>query len=118
MPTGRKRAKEQLKNKGGHKGIYKNDIQVLLIEKEERKMKDLRWQEAKTLQESIVFIEECWLMWEQEQKIIRKNYRWLKSKSSHCFDVRVGDSSDGSRTLEMMDLVVMKIYLSFILLCS
>ena len=61
-------------------------------------MKDLRWQEAKTLQESIVFIEECWLMWEQEQKIIRKNYRWLKSKSSHCFDVGVGDSSDGSRT--------------------
>jgi hypothetical protein len=49
-PIRRKRAKEQLKNKGGDGGSYKNVIEELLVEKkEERKMKDLRWQEAKTI---------------------------------------------------------------------
>jgi hypothetical protein len=65
---------EQLKNKGGHKGICKNAIQVLLIE-EERNMTDLRWQDqAKIIQECMVSTEECCLKWEQEQKIPRKNY--------------------------------------------
>jgi hypothetical protein len=45
-PMGRKRVKEQLKNKGGDDGSYKNMVQELLVE-EEKKMKDLRWQEAK-----------------------------------------------------------------------
>jgi hypothetical protein len=40
-PMGRKRAKEQLKNKGGDDSSYKNVVQELLVEKkEEKKMKD------------------------------------------------------------------------------
>ena len=65
MPTGRKRAKEQLKNKGGDGGSYKNVIEELLVQKkEERKMKDLRWQEAKTIQERRISVDEKHLMWE------------------------------------------------------
>ena len=64
-PIGRKRAKEQLKNKGGDGGSYKNVIEELLVEKkEERKMKDLRWQEAKTIQERRISVDEKHLMWE------------------------------------------------------
>jgi uncharacterized protein (UPF0248 family) len=42
----------------------------LLAEKEEKKMKDLRWQEAKAISECRISIEEKGLMWEQEQKIM------------------------------------------------
>ena len=64
-PIGRKRAKEQLKNKGGDGGSYKNVIEELLVQKkEERKMKDLRWQEAKTIQERRISVDEKHLMWE------------------------------------------------------
>ena len=61
----------QLKNKGGDEGSYKNAIQELLNEKkEERKMKDLRWQEAKTIHERKISVEEKRLICEQEQKIM------------------------------------------------
>jgi hypothetical protein len=69
-PIGRKRAKEQLKKKGGDDCSYKNVVQELLAEKEEKKMKDLRWQEAKAISECRISIEEKGLMWEQEQKIM------------------------------------------------
>jgi len=61
----------QLKNKGGDEGSYKNAIQELLNEKkEERKMKDLRWQEAKTIHERKISVEEKRLICKQEQKIM------------------------------------------------
>ena len=67
---GRKRAKEQLKNKGGDEGSYKNAIRQLFIEKEEMKLKDLRWQESKTIHERKISVEEKRLICEQEQKIM------------------------------------------------
>jgi len=33
-------------------------------------MKDMRWQEAKTIQEGKVFTKERRLMWDQEQKVM------------------------------------------------
>ena len=59
----------QLKNKGGDEGSYKNAIRQLFIEKEQMKLKDLRWQEAKTIDERKLSVAERWLMREQEQKI-------------------------------------------------
>jgi hypothetical protein len=113
-PMGRKRAKEQLKNKGGDDGSYKSVVQELLVEKkEERKMKELRWQEAKTMQERMIFVDEKRLMWEQEQKIMfcdvntldgdQKNYvltmrAQITARKMDEFSQSLGGSSDGSHT--------------------
>jgi hypothetical protein len=112
-PTGRKRAKEQLKNKRGDDGSYKNVVQELLVEKEERKMKELRWQEAKTMQERRISVDEKRLMWEQEQKIIfcdvntldgdQKNYvltmrAQITAMKMAEFSQSLGGSSGGSHT--------------------
>lgn len=116
-PIGRKRAKEQLKNKGGDGGPYKNLIEELLVEKkEERKMKDLRWQEAKTMQERRISVEERRLMWEQEQKIMfcdvntldsieQKNYvltmrAQITAQKMAEFSQSLGGSSGGSHAAE------------------
>jgi hypothetical protein len=112
-PMGRKRAKEQLKNKGGDDSSYKNVVQELLVEKkEEKKMKDLRWQEAKAIQERRISIEEKRLMWEQEQKIMfcdvntldidQKNYvlamrAQITAQKMAEFSQSLGGSSGGSR---------------------
>jgi hypothetical protein len=112
-PIGRKRAKEQLKNKGGDDGSYKKVVQELLVEKkEEKKMKDLRWQEAKAMQERRISIEEKRLMWEQEQKIMfcdvntldidQKNYvlamrAQITAQKMAEFSQSLGGSSGGSR---------------------
>jgi hypothetical protein len=62
---------------------------------EEKKMKDLRWQEAKTIQEHRISIEDKWLMWEQEQKImfcdVSTSYR-LKSRHIRWLSQSVGGS--------------------------
>jgi hypothetical protein len=111
-PTGRKRAKEHFKNKGGDDGSYKNVVQELLVEKEERKM-ELRWQEAKTMQERRISVDEKRLMWEQEQKIMfcdvntldgdQKNYvltmrAQITARKMAEFSQSLGDSSGGSHT--------------------
>jgi hypothetical protein len=54
---GRKRAKKHLKNNRRDEGSYKNAIQQLLTE-EETKLKDLWWQEAKTINERRLSVEE------------------------------------------------------------
>jgi hypothetical protein len=113
-PTGRKRAKDQLKNKGGYDGSYKNVVQELLIEKKEkRKMKELRWQEAKTMQERRISVDEKRLMWEQERKIMfcdvntldedQKNYvltmrAQIMARKMVEFSQSLGGSSGGSHT--------------------
>jgi hypothetical protein len=55
---GRKHAKKHLENKGRDEGSYKNAIQQLLTEEEETKLKDLRLQEAKTINERRLSVEE------------------------------------------------------------
>ncbi|KAG0538338.1 hypothetical protein BDA96_03G227200 [Sorghum bicolor] len=103
MPIGRKRAKEQLKNKGGDGGPYKNLIEELLVEKkEERKMKDLRWQKAKTMQERRISVEERRLMWEQEQKIMFCDVNTLDSiekKNYHVDNESTNHSTEDGRVL-------------------
>jgi hypothetical protein len=113
-PTGRKCAKEQLKNKEGDDGSYKNVVQELLVEKKEkRKMKELRWQEAKTMHERRISVDEKRLMWEQEQKIMfcdvntldgdQKNYvltmrAQITAMKMAEFSQSLGGSSGGSHT--------------------
>jgi hypothetical protein len=116
-PIGRKRAKEHLKNKGGDGGSYKNVVEELLVEKkEEREMKDLRWQEAKAIQEHRIYVDKKRLMWEQEQKIMFCDVNTLESieQKNYVFAMRaqiiaqkmtefskiLGGSSGGSRAAE------------------
>lgn len=66
-PIGRKQAKEKLKS-GGEAGPYKEAIQDLIVEKEDRKLKEDRWKETKALEEAKLAHEKDKLIWEQKQK--------------------------------------------------
>ncbi|XP_039804942.1 glutathione S-transferase T3-like [Panicum virgatum] len=79
-PIGRKGAKERLKT-GGDAGPYKEAIQELILEKEEKKLRERRWEEEKKLREERWMetravhewkfsLDERKFMWEQEQKIM------------------------------------------------
>jgi hypothetical protein len=68
-PIGRKQAKERLKS-GGDAGPYKEAIEELILDKEEKKLKEDRWKEAKMIHQEKISLEKEKLMWEQEQKIM------------------------------------------------
>ncbi|OQU83659.1 hypothetical protein SORBI_3005G154900, partial [Sorghum bicolor] len=69
-PPGRKQSKEKLKKNEGDDD-YKDMMQNLLVMKtEEHMMKKERWEKDMMLEQRKLKMEEEWLQWEQEQKIM------------------------------------------------
>ncbi|RLN27871.1 glutathione S-transferase T3-like [Panicum miliaceum] len=75
-PMGRKGAKERWKT-GGDAGPYKESIEELILEKEEKKpreeekkLKEERWRETKMIHQQKISLEKEKFMWEQEQRIM------------------------------------------------
>jgi len=80
-PMGRKQAKKRLRT-GGDEGPYKEAIQELILDKkeekklkeerweEEKKLKEERWKETRMIHQQKISLEKEKLMWEQEKSIM------------------------------------------------